>query len=162
MIFDTEFWGLEERNFRIWMHTFRLRGSLLLVVYECFVQPTIYYYRSTTPYSHYLSANLSSPRWIRFQLLLTRLVCMRRKYERSLPGTTMDPPETLMVLGQIIISSNLLQGDDSRDGSFKVDETLEGYSQFPPKFSGSPNPCSLCLGGYDRPIHHREPKTGRK
>ena len=51
---------------------------------------------------------------------------MRRKYERTLPGTIMDPPETLMVPGQIIISSNLLQGDDSRDGSFKVDETLEG------------------------------------
>lgn len=36
----------------------------------------------------------------------------------------MDPLETLMVPGQIIISSNLLQGDDSRDGSFKVNETL--------------------------------------
>lgn len=46
--FDTESRGLKARNFRIWMHNFRLRGSLL-AVYGCFVQHTICYYRSTTP-----------------------------------------------------------------------------------------------------------------
>lgn len=64
-------------------------------------------------YSHSLSTNLSSPRLIRFQLVVTRLVWVRRKYEGSLLSTTMDPLETLMVPGKIIISSKLRPKDDT-------------------------------------------------
>ena len=116
------FRGLKARNFRVWMHNFRVRGSLL-AVYECFVHPTICYYRfhcSIRPFS--LGNVIFASRMIGFQLVLTRLVCdyVCGDTKQNLPSTTttMGPPKTLMVPGKIIISSNLLQGDDSRDGSF--------------------------------------------